>query len=64
VILLASRVTLQMAQARTAFKPLIATASTRGLRRPKTIEELQAGAEYVELFDRRFLGRMSRGSRR
>jgi hypothetical protein len=32
-------------------------------RRPKTIEELHAGAEYVELFDRRFPGRMARGAR-
>jgi hypothetical protein len=33
------------------------------LRRPKTIEELHAGAEYVELFDRRFPGRLARGAR-
>ena len=32
-------------------------------RRPKTLEELRAGAELIELYDRRFPGRMARGAR-
>jgi hypothetical protein len=32
-------------------------------RRPKTLNELIAGAEFIELYDRRFPGRMARGAR-